>query len=72
MIFNTFYYYYEGEEVLALQKIMAQMHLYTAGFDGKVGKNLMMAVIAFQKKMGLPVTGFPDVKTILLSVGADT
>ena len=66
MIFNTFYYYYEGEEVFALQKMMARMHLYTAGFDGKVGKNLMMAVIGFQEKMGLPVTGFPDAKTIFL------
>ena len=66
VIFNKFYYYYEGEEVLALQKKMAEMHLYTAGFDGKVGKNLMMAVVGFQKQMGLPVTGFPDSKTIFL------
>jgi general secretion pathway protein A len=64
--FNAFYYYYEGEEVLALQKMMAKMHLYTARLDGKVGKNLMMAVVGFQKQMGLPVTGFPDSKTIFL------
>ena len=31
IIFNKFYYYYEGEEVLALQKMMAKMHLYTVG-----------------------------------------
>ncbi len=66
MILNKFYYYYEGEEVLALQKMMAEMHLYTARLDGKVGKNLMMAVVGFQEKMGLPVTGFPDSKTIFL------
>jgi hypothetical protein len=66
MIFKKFYYYYEGEEVLALQKMMAEMHLYTARLDGKVGKNLMMAVVGFQKQMGLPVTGFPDSKTIFL------
>jgi pyruvate carboxylase len=66
IIFNKFYYYYEGEEVLALQKMMAKMHLYTARLDGKVGKNLMMAVVGFQKQMGLPVTGFPDSKTIFL------
>ena len=66
VMFNNFYYYYEGEEVLALQKMMAEMHLYTARLDGKVGKNLMMAVVGFQKQMGLPVTGFPDSKTIFL------
>jgi pyruvate carboxylase len=66
MIFNKFYYYYEGEEVLALQKMMAEMNLYTARLDGKVGKNLMTAVVGFQEKMGLPVTGFPDAKTIFL------
>ena len=66
VIFNKFYYYYEGEEVLALQKMMAEMNLYTARLDGKVGKNLMMAVVGFQEQMGLPVTGFPDAKTIFL------
>jgi general secretion pathway protein A len=66
MIFNKFYYYYEGEEVLALQKMMAEMNLYTARLDGKVGKNLMTAVVGFQEKMGLSVTGFPDAKTIFL------
>jgi peptidoglycan hydrolase-like protein with peptidoglycan-binding domain len=34
--------------------------------DGKVGKNLMLAVVGFQKQMGLPVTGYPDAKTIFL------
>ena len=66
LIVNKFYYYYEGEEVLTLQKMMTEMHLYTASLDGKVGKNLMMAVVGFQKQMGLPVTGFPDSKTIFL------
>ena len=66
MIFKKFYYYYEGEEVLELQKMMTEMQLYTARLDGKVGKNLMMAVVDFQKQMGLPVTGFPDAKTIFL------
>jgi len=66
MIMDKFYYYYEGEEVLALQKMMAEMRLYTARLDGKVGKNLMMAVVGFQEQMGLPVTGFPDANTIFL------
>ena len=66
VMFSKFYYYYKGNEVLVLQKMMAEMHFYTARLDGKVGKNLMMAVIGFQEKMGLPVTGFPDAKTIFL------
>jgi general secretion pathway protein A len=66
MILNKFYYYYDGEEVLSLQKMMAEIHLYTARLDGKVGKHLMMAVVGFQRQMGLPVTGFPDAKTIFL------
>jgi len=66
MIFNKFYYYYEGKEVFTLQKMMTEMHLYTARLDGRVGKNLMLAVVDFQKQMGLPVTGFPDAKTIFL------
>ena len=66
VMFNKFYYYYKGEDVLTLQKMMAKMHLYTAPVDGTVGKNLMMAVVGFQKQMGLPVTGFPDSKTIFL------
>ena len=52
--------------MLALQKMMAGMHLYTARIDGIVGKNLMMAVVGFQEQMKLPVTGFPDAKTIFL------
>ena len=66
VMFKKFYYYYEGEDVLTLQKMMAKMHLYTAPVDGTVGKYLMMAVVSFQKQMGLPVTGFPDSKTIFL------
>ena len=66
IIVKQFYYYYNGEEILPLQKIMAKIGLYTASLDGRVGKRLMLAVIDFQKKMGLPVTGYPDAKTIFL------
>jgi general secretion pathway protein A len=66
MIVNKFYYYYKGEEILSLQKMMAKIGLYTARMDGKVGKNLMLAVVDFQKQMGLSVTGYPDTKTIFL------
>lgn len=63
---KQFYYYYEGEEVLFLQRMMAKIRLYTARLDGKVGKNLMLAVVDFQEQMGLPVTGYPDERTIFL------
>lgn len=66
IIVKKFYYYYNGEEILSLQKMMAKIGLYTARMDGKVGKNLMLAVVGFQKQMGLPVTGYPDAKTIFL------
>jgi general secretion pathway protein A len=66
IIVKKFYYYYKGEEILSLQKIMAKIGLYTAKMDGKVGKNLMLAVVDFQKQMGLSVTGYPDKKTIFL------
>ncbi len=66
IIVKKFYYYYKGEEILPLQKMMAEIGLYTARMDGKVGKNLMLAVVDFQKQMGLPVTGYPDAETIFL------
>jgi general secretion pathway protein A len=64
IIVRQFYYYYDGREILPLQKMMSKIGLYTASLDGKVGKHLMLAVIDFQEKMGLPVTGYPDEKTI--------
>jgi general secretion pathway protein A len=66
IIVKQFYYFYDGKEILPLQKMMSKIGLYTASLDGKVGKHLMLAVIDFQKKMGLPVTGYPDAKTIFL------
>ena len=66
IIVKRFYYYYEGEEILSLQTMMSKIGLYTTNLDGKVGKHLMLAVVGFQKQMGLPVTGYPDAKTIFL------
>ena len=66
ILVKKFYYYYKGEEILSLQKMMGKIGLYTARMDGKVGKNLMLAVVDFQKQMGLSVTGYPDTKTIFL------
>jgi general secretion pathway protein A len=66
IIVKKFYYYYNGKEILPLQEMMAKIGLYTAQMDGKVGKNLMLAVVGFQKQMGLSVTGYPDAETIFL------
>jgi general secretion pathway protein A len=66
LLIKKFYYYYEGEEILNLQKIFAKINLYSGPLDGIVGKNLMLAVVSFQKQAGLPVTGYPDENTIFL------
>ncbi len=61
-----FYYRYAGNDVLKLQKMLAQIDLYHDKFDGIVGKNLMLAVIDFQKKMEIPVTGYPNKQMLFL------
>lgn len=63
---KKFYYSYRGKEIKKLQKEMAKIKLYNYHLDGIVGKKLMNAVIHFQKQMALPVTGYPDEKTIFL------
>ena len=66
LIFKKFYYYYQGEEILKLQKFLAKINLYSGLLDGIVGKKLMLAVVNYQKQTGLSVTGYPDEKTIFL------
>ena len=66
LLIKKFYYYYEGEEILKLQKMFAKINLYSGRLDGIVGKNLMLAVVNYQKQMGLPVTGYPDETLIFL------
>jgi len=61
---TKYYYGYHGEDIMALQEMMANINLYNDFLDGIVGKNLMKAVNNFQKQMDLPVTGYPDEKTI--------
>jgi general secretion pathway protein A len=63
---RRFYYHYQGEEINQLQKLLHHHNLYGYTMDGIVGTRLMKAVIAFQKKQGLPVTGFPDAATVFL------
>jgi general secretion pathway protein A len=66
LLIKKFYYYYEGEEILKLQKMLAKINLYSGRLDGIVGKNLMLAVVNYQKQVGLPVTGYPDENSIFL------
>lgn len=61
---ERYYYGYRGEAIMKLQEMMANIDLYNDFLDGIVGKNLMRAVNNFQKQTGLPVTGYPDEKTI--------
>jgi hypothetical protein len=60
----AFYYSYQGEEIRKLQEILAGFRMYNDTLDGSVGKNLMKAVINFQRLAGLPVSGSPDNRTL--------
>jgi general secretion pathway protein A len=66
ILIDKFYYSYSGQEIYVLQEIMRKMNLYNADLDGYVGKNLMKGIVEFQKRSDLPVTGYPDAKTIFL------
>jgi len=63
---EKFYYSLRGKEIQKLQKELMKINLYNYHLDGIVGKKLMSAVVHFQKQMALPVTGYPDEKTIFL------
>ncbi len=60
----VFYYSYQGAEIRGLQELLAKFDLYHDTIDGNVGKNLMKAVVNFQKQAGLPVSGSPDDRTL--------
>lgn len=64
--FKRFYYNYKGQNIYPLQERLAKINLYNANIDGIVGKNLMQAIIKFQVRAGLPVTGYPDAQTVFL------
>jgi hypothetical protein len=63
---NNFYYYYQGVEINYLQSLLAKANFYHDKLDYIVGPRLMQAVVEFQKQNDLPVTGFPDPKTLFL------
>lgn len=63
---TRFFYGYQGDEIRVLQRLLAQNGLYRYRQDGIVGKKNMLAVTAFQERMGLTKTGYPDDITIFL------
>lgn len=63
---TSFYFGYQGHEILKLQKILKNMSLYHRALDGIVGKGVMVGIISFQKQWALPVTGYPDENTLFL------
>ena len=63
---NSFYFGYQGYEILTLQKILKEMSLYHRPLDGIVGKGVMVGIVSFQRQWGLPITGYPDENTLFL------
>jgi general secretion pathway protein A len=63
---KKFYFYYQGVEIYYLQSLLARADVYHDKLDHIVGPHLMQAVVDFQKQNDLPVTGFPDSRTLFL------
>lgn len=61
---KNFYYSYQGAEINSLQSLLAGVNLYHDRLDNIVGPRLMRAVVDFQKQNHLPLTGFPDPRTL--------
>ncbi|MBU0991954.1 MAG: AAA family ATPase [Proteobacteria bacterium] len=61
---SRFYYHYRGEEITHLQQMLSEYGFYHQDQDGIVGINTMKAVNHLQEKSGIPVTGFPDDRTL--------
>ena len=59
-----FHYQYKGEEIRQLQQMLATANVYHDRLDGIVGTHMMKAILAFQDKQKLPVTGYPDAATL--------
>jgi len=66
LLIHKFYYGYRGQEIVELQKLLASVHCYHGTVDGIVGSGLMRAVLEFQKRMEIEVTGYPDEGTVFL------
>lgn len=63
---KSFYYGFQGEEIAALQRLLAARKLYNRSVDGIVGPHLMKALVTFQRANGLSVTGYPDAETLFV------
>jgi hypothetical protein len=63
---NKFYYSYKGHDIFLLQKKLAALNLYDRHADGVVDPDLLIAVVQFQNKMNLEITGYPDPRTVFL------
>lgn len=66
LIIRKFYYGYRGREIMNLQELLANARCYHEAVDGIVGSGLMKAVLEFQKRMEIEVTGYPDQRTVFL------
>lgn len=63
---SKFYYGYQGREISRLQRMLAATGDYRHNIDGVVGPYAMKALVDFQARSGLPVTGWPDAATLFL------
>jgi len=63
---NNFYYGYQGDEIRSLQRTLKELSLYQYELDGIVGKEVLRGLVSFQKQWDLPITGYPDEKTLFL------
>ncbi|RLF61696.1 MAG: hypothetical protein DRN37_00420 [Thermoplasmata archaeon] len=66
LLIHKFYYGYRGREIVELQKLLAKAQCYHGAVDGIVGSGLMNAVLEYQKRMGIEVSGYPDRRTVFL------
>jgi hypothetical protein len=53
------------EVVLRLQKALTQKKMFSGKADGRFGEDTKKGIEAFQKSQNIPVTGFPDQRTLL-------
>lgn len=63
---DNFYYGYQGDEIRSLQRILKELSLYQYEQDGIVGREVLRGLVSFQKQWDLPITGYPDEKTLFL------
>lgn len=63
---KDFYYSHKSTIIGELQAALIKTSFYRYKQDNIVGKRLMLSVLNFQKKTGLPKTGFPDDNTLFL------